>query len=268
MPRVIPTTGSGCTNDGNTARPLKSHPMQAPMKSPRRVLVVQTAFLGDVVLTLPLVQVIHRTYPETEISFLATPRGAEALHNHPAIHSVVVYDKRGAQRGIRPLLRLVRWLKSQEFDVALVPHRSFRSALLVWLTGIPVRIGFDTSAGAFMFTRTVPYVRSAHEVSRNFAFLTPLEIGAPPRELPELYPSSSDVKAVDEFLKEFKVGDRGKIIALSPGSAWNTKRWPSGRFAELAKRLRHRVRHDDATTSPVGVTKTPLHSPIARWNPR
>ena len=88
-----PTTGSGCISDGNTLRPQILLPAKRFMNSPRRILIVQTAFLGDVVLTLPLVQVLHRTFPGAEIDILAIPEVSEVLQNHPAIHRVIAYDK-------------------------------------------------------------------------------------------------------------------------------------------------------------------------------
>jgi heptosyltransferase-2 len=205
--------------------------------TPRRILVLQTAFLGDVVLTLPLVQVLHRHYPHADIDFLATPRGSEVLRNHPSIHSIIEYDKRGRQRGLGPIVTLSRTLKANQYDVALVPHRSLRSAVIVALSRIPIRIGFDISAGSILFSELIPYNRHFHEIERNLSFLNPLRIEQHGKEFPSLYPSQTDEATVEEFLSENGMKPTGKLIAIAPGSMWNTKRWLSDRFAQLAAKL-------------------------------
>jgi heptosyltransferase II len=207
------------------------------MQPPNRILVFQTAFLGDVVLTLPLVQVLHREFPQAQIDFLTTPKAAAMLRNHPAIHAIIEYDKRGGQRGVSGMVSISRALKTQRYNVALVPHRSFRSAAVVALSGIPVRIGFDTSAGRFLYTDTVRYQKNIHEIERNLAFLKAFDINLLKKELPSLYPSAEDVLAVDRFFSEKEIGRRGKLIGVAPGSVWNTKRWPSERFSGLVKKI-------------------------------
>lgn len=207
------------------------------MNQPNRILIFQTAFLGDVVLTLPLVQVLHRKFPAAEIDFLTTPRAAEILRNHPAIHAVIEYDKRGNQRGLHGIVSIARALRSTRYDVALVPHRSLRSAAVVALSGIPVRAGFDTSAGRFFLTDRVVYEKDFHEIERNLAFLNLFDLERPEKELPSIYPSNNDAGVIDKFLSDSKIDRNKKIVALAPGSVWNTKRWLPERFSELARKI-------------------------------
>ncbi len=207
------------------------------MNQPNRILVFQTAFLGDVILTLPLVQVLHRKFPHAHIDFLTTPRAAEILRNHPAIHTVLEYDKRGDQRGVGGLLSISRLLRSLRYDVALVPHRSLRSAAIAAMSGIPIRAGFSTSAGRFLFTDIVVYEKNSHEIRRNLAFLKIFNIESTGKEFPALYPSNEDAGVIDQFLTQNKILDNEKIVALAPGSVWNTKRWLPERFSELAKNI-------------------------------
>jgi len=117
------------------------------MTAPGSILVVQTAFAGDVVLVLPLLQLLHEKFPGSMITAVTIPAAEELLANHPAVGRVIVYDKRGADKGPGGLIRMASRLRAAGIDVALIPHRSIRSALLCRLAGIPVRIGFDTSAG-------------------------------------------------------------------------------------------------------------------------
>ncbi|MGA9408275.1 MAG: lipopolysaccharide heptosyltransferase II [Bacteroidota bacterium] len=207
------------------------------MKPPDRILVFQTAFLGDVILTLPLVQVLHQELPHTEVDFITTPKGAAILRNHPAIHSVLDYDKRGEHRGLGGMFSISNILKARQYDIAIVPHRSLRTAIVVSLGRIPVRIGFDASAGRFLFTGLVHYEKTLHEIERNLCFLKAFGIGLPKKELPSLYPSPEDVNSVNRFFSENRIEQKDKLIAIAPGSVWNTKRWLSERFAALVKKI-------------------------------
>jgi heptosyltransferase-2 len=211
------------------------------MHAPSRVLVFHTAFIGDIVLTLPLVQWLRARMPRTHISFVAIPRAAEVLANHPAVDNVIVYDKKGRDAGLKGICTLAGKLRGEKFDAALVPHRSVRSAAICRLAGIPRRIGFSTSAGRFLFTDVVEYRKEAHEIARNLSLARPLGIGEPAGELPTLHPSRTDVEAVQELLssaQKLKHGfDSARLIGVAPGSVWNTKRWPKENFVLLIRLL-------------------------------
>lgn len=204
------------------------------------ILVVQTAFLGDVVLTLPLVQVVKRFFPEAKIDFLTAPRGAGILKNHSDIETVIEFDKNGKDSGVRGLFRVTENVRKQNYDVAIVPHRSLRSALLVWRAKIPQRIGFHKSAGRFFFTNVVRYENTLHEIDRNISLLNPLDISWKQKELPRLYPAETDITTVDELLRDANISDTSSMIAIAPGTMWNTKRWLKERYAELVERFVHR----------------------------
>lgn len=203
----------------------------------KKILVVQTAFLGDVILTLPLVQVLKRNYPTAEIDLVTVPTMLDVLSSHTDIHEIIVFDKRNKDSGIRGLLNTARKLRQKKYDIALVPHRSLRSAVLVWLARVPLRIGFDKSAGKFLFNRVVQYKSTEHEVERNLDFAQTLGIVVNKTEFPSLFPTSNDQKKVNEFLASMNFDDSKILIGIAPGTRWNTKRWLKERFAELAEQL-------------------------------
>lgn len=207
------------------------------MQHPVRVLVFQTAFTGDVVLTLPLVQVLYREFPDALIDIVAVPSAASVIANHPAIHRVIPYDKKGAERGILPALALARRLRASNYSVALVPHRSLRSAAICASAGIPQRIGFTASAGRWMLTDVVPYEKEKHEIRRTLSLLLPLGIVPPERELPGLFPSGNDRRVVDELLAASPSVKSENMVAVAPGSVWATKRWLPERYRELCEGL-------------------------------
>lgn len=209
------------------------------MTGDRRFVIVQTAFPGDVVLTLPLAQALKKHLPDSYVGFVATPQAAELLRNHPAISEILVYDKRGRDRGARGIRDCARRLREKNFDAALVPHRSIRSALAVRFARIPRRVGFSTSAGRVFFSEVVRYDPGSSEISRNLSLLGPFGIGLLEPESPSLYPGSSDMATVDSLVRAWHEGrgDAGRRVALAPGSVWATKRWPAAHFQGLAKLL-------------------------------
>jgi len=141
------------------------------MPPPTKIIVIQTAFLGDVILTLPMVQRLKREFPGASIDVLVVPVAAGVLHGHPDIREIILFNKRGTDSGVAGLFRMVGRLRTSGYDCAIVPHRSLRSALLARLSGIPVRIGFHTSAGGIFWTSRVKYQAETHEILRNLALL-------------------------------------------------------------------------------------------------
>ncbi len=204
------------------------------MKIPKRILVFQTAFLGDVILTLPMIQVLHKRFPLASIDVVTTPIAAELLANHPAISTIIRYDKRKSQKGIIGILSLSRQLRMQQYDLAVVPHRSFRTAVAIALSGINERIGFSNASGTLFYNHIVRYEKSKHEIDRNLSLIDPLNIAVEQKELPSLYPTVSDIVAIDKLLFEKEILNHNSMIAIAPGSVWRTKRWLIERFSELS----------------------------------
>jgi heptosyltransferase-2 len=203
----------------------------------KRYLVIQTAFIGDAILTLPLVQVLKNFDVGAGVDVLVIPRTSELFSNHPAVNQVHIFDKRGKDNGLAGLRRFAHLIAEQSYDVALIPHRSMRSALLAWLGKVPCRIGFDRSAGWFLMTQTIRYEPSVHEVERNLSLLRPLGIQWAGKELPSLFPTPADVQKVDEFLEDSGLSKASALIGIAPGSVWQTKRWLKERYADITRNL-------------------------------
>lgn len=187
-----------------------------------RILVVQTAFLGDVVLSTPLLRALHGS--GNEVSVVATPPGCAVLDGAPFVARRFPYDKKRSEKGLLGTLRLARRLRSERFDLAVAAQRSFRSGLLVRLTGAPERVGFAGASGGWAYTRRVPWSADRHAVHRYLA----LHDGAadPTPELAVLPEARARVEAL---LIERGIAPADPILAVAPGSVWGTKRWtPEG----------------------------------------
>lgn len=210
-----------------------------------RCLVIQTAFLGDVILTTPLLRLLGRDPRVSRVYVLASPAGADFLEGQGAADRVVTYDKRGSDAGPAGTMRMVRELRQLSADVALVPHRSFRSALLPFAARVPRSIGFDVSGGRQLLTERVPYRRDQHEIERVASLAGPLGVGVPPERVPfELKVPEGRRVALAGTLSGRGVRGRGRRLVVAPGSRWATKRWLPSRFASAARLLSERLPAD------------------------
>ncbi len=207
---------------------------------PSRIVIFQTAFLGDVILTIPLGAALHRVEPGAQIAIVTLPAAVPLLTGHPDFEAVIPYDKHGVDSGLRGAVRIVRILREWNAGLAIVPHRSVRSALIVRLAGIPRRIGFTTSAGSFLFSDRVAYRRAAHEIDRNLDLLAPLGVRPVDRMLPMLAVNARDMEFVDHLAVHNKTGESARRIGVAPGSVWATKRWIAEGYREVCMRLAER----------------------------
>ncbi len=206
-----------------------------------RILIVQTAFLGDVVLTLSLVQSVQQYFPDAQVEMLTVPDHASVVRGQPGLAAVITYDKRGNQRGLRGFVNIVRTLRDRGYDLALSPHRSLRSALLLACSGIPRRIGFAQWLTGWAYTDTVTRPATGHEVKKSLKLLTPLapfSTPQPGRLVIQVSPESRQKAQVTLF--RHGVGPEQTLIGMIPGSQWGTKRWPADRFAALISYLTQR----------------------------
>jgi heptosyltransferase-2 len=187
-------------------------------------LVVQTSFLGDMVLTTPLIAHLARSGP---VDVVSTPAAATLLDNNPDVRRVIVYDKRRRDSGVGGFLRLASTLRQAKYDVAYLAQGSLRSGALAAVSRIPIRIGFTTSAGRAFYTTRVPYIDETHHAARLLALAGSADV---PR--PKLFPGSVERRAVDELVG---VAGGERLVGLAPGSVWGTKRWPH--YATLSTAL-------------------------------
>lgn len=186
-------------------------------------LVLQTSFLGDTILTTPLLAALAARGP---VDAVVTPMGATILRGNPSVRELIIYDKRGRDAGVMGLRRLSRTLRRGGYDAVYMAQGSLRSAALARASGIPRRVGFDTSAGRALYTERIRYRRDLHHAERLWRLAAGDDAASPPVDAirPHLYPGADERAAVDALLADLPAG--GPMIAVAPGSIWGTKRWP------------------------------------------
>ena len=205
-----------------------------PRLAPVRIGIWQTAFLGDAVLTLPLIQAVKARFPEAELH-LFVRAGVEGLFSaQRELASVRPFAKRDAQKGMLAAYRLGRELAAEGFDLWISPHTSLRSALVARSVGAPVRIGYSRPWwNRLAYTQVVDRrFDDLHEIERLMQLVLPLGL-EPMAPKPRLDLPPAALARADEI---FAALPQGRILGIHPGSTWPTKCWPEGHFADIARR--------------------------------
>lgn len=196
-----------------------------------KILIIQTAFLGDVILTIPLIRSLKKNLPESLIHILLRPEGKDVYVHDPDIERIIVYDKKASQKGIFNLVRIINSIRENKYDLIISPHRSARSSVISYFSKSTKRIGFDKNALSFLYNIKVNYDTNLHEVGRNLSLLKPL-FPAGEKNVLNIYNSGDDKEnAFSLISKHFSEND--KIVGIAPGSEWNTKRWLPENFNEI-----------------------------------
>jgi heptosyltransferase-2 len=205
------------------------------------LLILQTSFLGDTVLTLPLIAEVKRRFPVRTLSVLCQPLSRELLQGHPAIDEIIVDDKKTLDRGFAGLRRKAAELAARGFTLGLTPHKSLRSALMLYLADIPTRVGFSQSRGWFLFHHRVERNLARHDVERNLSILEAFGVKVEEcrRDL-DLPVSPAAEASVAQKLKDLGIITDQPMIGVNPGSVWPTKRWSPEGFARLIVLLRQK----------------------------
>jgi len=195
-----------------------------------RALVLQPAFIGDVILALPIAQKIREAYPDAEIHFLVRKGNESLLRNHPAVDKTWVWDKQKDK--YKGLYRLTQELRKHRFTVAVNPHRFASTGLVMAALRADVKIGFDKNPLSRLYDLRLPHTLGhkgdahyLHEVDRNGSLVD--AITQPGRERPRLYPSAQDYAAVAPYVAQ------RPYLVLAPASVWFTKQWHEVKWREL-----------------------------------
>jgi len=210
-------------------------------KSHEKILVVQTSFLGDAILTTPLLAELRRRFPKAELAVLCTPQARSLLKENPDIDRIITDDKKGTEKGWSGLWRKAREIRSYGFNTAISPHKSFRTALLLFLASIPYRVGFRQSVGWFFYHDRVNRDASLHDVDRNISLLEPLGIRpAECQRILRVEVSRHSQREVESLFASLGIQENGKVFGIHPGSVWPTKRWSPEGYAKLMFQLKRK----------------------------
>jgi len=210
------------------------------LAEPKKILVIQTAFLGDVILTLPMVQTLKNLMPGSLIDFLCIPLTSNVLENNPAINKVIQYDKKGKDK-LNNFFGVLTLIRETKYDIVLCPHRSFRSALITYFSKANVRIGYEKNSLSFLLTDRVKYDNNVHEIQRNLDIMAAIPgLTADDSKITQqakLYPDEKDVKIVQTLFDAF---NHNNLVSFAPCSKWYTKQLTIEKSKEILSALKEK----------------------------
>ena len=197
-----------------------------------KILLIQTAFLGDAVLTLPLIEKLSVKFPGSEIDVVSLPSTQSVFSLSPFVNKTIPFDKKGKEKSFTATLAFGFQLRKNNYDFVVSPHRSARSAIISFLTGAPVRISFDTASLSFLYTERAVYRKDFHEVKRNLSLIYSEDELTRWKIIPKVIISAADKEKVASILNTDSLK---KLALIAPGSVWETKKYPAEYYREIAK---------------------------------
>ncbi len=202
----------------------------------QNVLVVNVNWLGDVVFSVPLFKAIKKQHPQFRVTCLAVPRVKEILECIDGIDEIIIYDEDGKHKSFFGKLSLIAQLRQKKFDTVFLLHRSLTRALLVYLAGIPNRIGYDTKGRKPLLTQAIPEPKD-HRHRSDYYLGVVEKAGIPIRDRRcVLKVDANAAGKVDGLMKERGLIEQ-QFIIIHPGGNWKLKRWPAENFTLLIRRL-------------------------------
>lgn len=189
-----------------------------------RILIIQTAFLGDVILATPVISELKRIYPNAEIDVLVKKGNESLLRNNPHINYLVTFDKGGGK--FMAIRSLIRQFRARNYDLVINLHRFGSSGLMAVLSGSKKKYGFKKNPFSFLYTKKFEHSidHGLHEVERNLSIIK--EFGAVDKKRPELFPTKEQFKAIEKFVDK-------TFFCFAPASVWFTKQMPKEKWIQL-----------------------------------
>lgn len=203
-----------------------------------RIAVWNTAFLGDAVLTLPLIHTLRAAYPDSEIDYFVRKGAKPLFAAHPDIAEVIEYDKRGAQKSLASAVRFGRELSGRGYTLWISAHTSLRSGVIGRWASARTRIGYSRPMyNQWLYTHTVNRrFTELDEIERLLELVNPLGI-TNRIDWPELRLPQDAYNDADAFFSSLHgVAEHAPVLGVHPGSVWGTKRWPAASYAEIVRR--------------------------------
>lgn len=195
-----------------------------------KILIIQTAFIGDVVLATALTEKLHDYFPDTSIHFLVRKGNEGLLQNNTTINEVLIWNKK--EHKLRNLFAMLRTIRANKYDRVINVQRFFATGLLTAFSGARQTIGFNKNPLSFLFSKKIKHVfdlqRPRHEIERNNDLIGDITDNIPAK--PKLYPSAADEKSIVQYVT-------GKFVTMTPSSVWFTKKYPEEKWVELINRF-------------------------------
>jgi heptosyltransferase-2 len=191
--------------------------------------VIQTAFIGDVVLATSLIENLHQQFPKVKIDILVRKGNESLFQSHPFLNQVLVWDKKNNK--YQNWVGLLFKIRSSQYDLVLNAQRFAATGAWTAFSKAKIKIGFDKNPFSFLFTHSVVHQfseKGQHEIDRNHQLLSSLFLTKV--AMPKLYPTASDELAVSSY-------QQTPYLCIAPASVWFTKQFSIEKWVDLINEL-------------------------------
>ncbi|GBG58012.1 lipopolysaccharide core heptosyltransferase RfaQ [Sporomusaceae bacterium FL31] len=204
-----------------------------------KILVINLAFIGDVILSIPLTRALRDTYASARITMLTVPLTAPIAELNPFIDEVRIYDKKGSHKGIIGGIELIRELRNEKYDLAVCMNFAVRGAIVAWASGIKYRVGYDAQNAKWFLTHIANSHRETitHETHNHLAVLNPLEIVAQDTSLS--LKKKTDVQR--KIMDLLSLSTSNPVGIICPIGSYPLKSLPTEKYIEIIKQLRSKA---------------------------
>ncbi len=191
-------------------------------------MIIQTAFIGDVVLATCLIEKLHASFPDAQIDFLVRKGNESLLTQHPWLHEVLIWDKKKNKQ--RNLFKLISAIRKRKYDKVINVQRFAATGILTIFSGAKETIGFDKNPFSFLFSKKIKHIVSdgKHEIERDLGLVKHFTDDSIVK--PVLYPSKKDHELVQSYKQQ-------KYITVSPASVWFTKQYPADKWVSFINQV-------------------------------
>lgn len=209
--------------------------MKIDNSSIKKILVINLAFIGDVILATPVARGLKAAFPHAQIDMLVIPAAAPIAELNPYIDRVMVYDKKGKHKKMTSLWSLIRELRKQKYDLTISTNFALRNAMVAWATGAPNRVGYDAQHAGWLLTQVASAVRTQyrHEVENQLDVLKPLGIEVEDISL-ELKIKEKDEIYIKTVLKQTS---GKKLVVICPAGSYQRKSWETNGYVQFLQEI-------------------------------
>ncbi|MFH1398403.1 MAG: lipopolysaccharide heptosyltransferase II [Candidatus Omnitrophota bacterium] len=204
----------------------------------KRILIFNVNWLGDVLFSTATIRNIRYNFPDAIIACVIPPRCYPVLKDNPHLDEIIIFDESGKHFGLWGKIAFIRQLKTGKFGLAFLLHRSFTRALICYLAGIPVRIGYCTGKQWLVLTKKIipPDRDRVHRIDYYLNIIQKAGLKAEDRYT-EFFITDEDDKFIQDFLSKKEIQQGDFIVGVNPGGNWLPKRWPKELWVSLIDRL-------------------------------
>ena len=202
-------------------------------KKYKRILIIEVNWLGDVLFSTPFIRAIRNKYKDAHIACMAVPRVVDMIKYNPRIDDIIVYDEKGEHKSLFGKWRLVKKLRKENFDLAILLHRSFTRAFMAYLAGIKKRTGYFTKKRGFILTHPVaPPDKPLHKVEYFLKIAKSYRCDVSNKDY-EFFITDKETNYIESELAKNGIKKDDLLVVINPGANWFPKRWNEENFAKL-----------------------------------